>query len=89
MLIAALTVMCRCVNTCNMAGLTSAQAEVQLAAYLAAEAAVLSGQSYAINGRTVTRANLAEIQQGIQLWDYRAKALSRGGMTVKGVTPIG
>lgn len=72
-----------------MAGLTAAQSETQLAAYLAAETAVLAGQSYSINGRTLTRANLNEIQQGIQIWDQRAKGLSRGGLVVKGATPIG
>ncbi len=72
-----------------MAGLTAAQAETQLAAYLAAETAVLAGQAYSLNGRTVTRADLADIQQGIKLWDQRAKGLARGGLVVKGATPIG
>lgn len=72
-----------------MAGITQAQAESQLSAYLAAETAVLSGQSYEINGRRVTRANLAEIQAGIKIWNERAKSLTRGGLVVKGATPIG
>jgi len=66
-----------------MAGITLAQAETQLAAYLAAETAVLTGQSYQFNGRSLTRANLAEIREGISAWDNRvkeltAKASSRG-----------
>lgn len=72
-----------------MAGISSAQAEAQLAYYLAAETAVLSGQSYEINGRRVTRANLAEIQAGIKIWNERAKSLARGGLVIKGATPIG
>lgn len=72
-----------------MAGITSSQAEAQLASYLAAETAVLSGQSYEINGRRVTRANLAEIQTGIKIWNQRAQSLTRGGLVVKGATPIG
>lgn len=72
-----------------MAGITQAQAETQLAAYLAAETAVLSGQSYELNGRKLTRANLAEIQQGIKIWNQRANGLARGGVVVKGATPIG
>lgn len=72
-----------------MAGISAAQAETQLAAYLAAETAVLSGQSYEINGRRVTRANLAEIQAGIKIWNQRAQSLTRGGLVVKGATPIG
>lgn len=72
-----------------MAGIDATQAETQLAAYLAAEAAVLAGQSYEINGRKLTRADLSAIQEGIQIWDRRAKSLTRGGMVVKGATPIG
>lgn len=59
-----------------MAGITLAQAEARLADYLAAEAAVLSAQDWSLNGKRVTRADLAAIQAGIALWDARAKALS-------------
>lgn len=59
-----------------MAGITQAQAEAQLALYLAAETAVLGGQAYTINGRSLTRADLAAIQKGIELWDARAKELA-------------
>ena len=63
-----------------MAGITLAQAEAQLALYLAAEAAVLSGQSYRIQTpqgeRELRRANLAEIQEGIKTWNDRAQTLS-------------
>lgn len=62
-----------------MAGITLAQAEAQLALYLAAEAAVLANQSYEITTpqgtRRLTRANLDEIQAGIKAWDERAKDL--------------
>ena len=59
-----------------MAGITLAQAEVQLNAYLAAETAVLSGQKYEIAGRMLMRANLAEIQMGITLWNSRVVLLT-------------
>lgn len=59
-----------------MAGITLAQAETQLAAYLAAETAVLSGQSYEIAGRSLRRADLAEIRAGIDDWDGRVKTLT-------------
>ena len=59
-----------------MAGITLAQAEAQLAAYLAAETAVLSGQSYEIAGRRLTRADLAAIQEGIKVWSARVDTLS-------------
>jgi hypothetical protein len=58
-----------------MAGITLAQAEARLQEYLNAEAAVLSKQSYTIAGRTLSRANLKEIQTGIEIWDRRAKEL--------------
>ena len=45
-----------------MSDLSDAQA--LLAAYKAAELAVLTGQSYRIGSRELTRANLAEIREG-------------------------
>lgn len=70
-----------------MAGITLADAEARLAEYMAAETKVLSGQSYTIAGRSLTRANLKEIQDGIALWDSRVKRLSRGGLRIGGITP--
>lgn len=61
-----------------MAGITLAQAEAQLALYLAAEQAVLSKQAYTIGGRSLTLADLEDIQAGIKIWDERAKALDTG-----------
>lgn len=61
-----------------MAGITLAQAEAQLAAYLAAETAVLAGQAYEIAGRRLTRADLQAIQAGIDSWNQRVSSLSRG-----------
>ena len=59
-----------------MAGITLAIAQAKLDAYLAAETSVLSGQKYEIEGRLLQRANLAEIQTGINIWDQRVKRLS-------------
>ncbi|EJL77349.1 hypothetical protein PMI15_04671 [Polaromonas sp. CF318] len=59
-----------------MAGITLETAQAQLTLYLSAEAKVLSGQSYEIAGRKWTRANLAEIQAGIDLWNNRVKQLT-------------
>ncbi len=59
-----------------MAGLTLDQAQAQLTLYLTAETQVLTGQSYEIAGRKLTRANLGEIQAGITAWDGRVKQLS-------------
>lgn len=59
-----------------MAGITLAQAEARLAAYLAAEEAVLAGQTVQMEGRSLTLANLAQIQSGITTWDARVKNLT-------------
>ena len=59
-----------------MAGITLAQAQAQLDAYLAAETAVLQGQSYQIAGRSLTRADLDSIQAGITLWNDRVSQLA-------------
>lgn len=71
-----------------MAGITLAQAEARLADYLTAEERVLAGQSYTINGRSMTRANLKEIQDGITVWDNRVKQLDRGGKRITQITPV-
>lgn len=60
-----------------MAGITLAQAETQLAAYLSAETAVLSGQAVELDGRRLTRANLADIRSGLNFWDEKVKSLTQ------------
>lgn len=72
-----------------MAGITLAQAEEHLAEWLAADAAVASGQAYSIGGRSLTRAHAAEIRTNIQFWDRKVKEMSRGGIRVRGITPVG
>jgi len=59
-----------------MAGITLAQAQAQLDAYLAAETAVLGGQEYEIGGRRLKRADLQAIQAGINLWNQRVQDLT-------------
>jgi hypothetical protein len=72
-----------------MAGITLAQAEAKLAAYMAAEDAVLTGQSYSISGRQLTRADLSEIRKGIAAWEQRVIRLtSQGGIRVRGAVPL-
>lgn len=61
-----------------MAGITLAQAEAKLALYLTALDKVLLKQSYSIDGRSLTYANLADIENAIQYWDSKCKKLSRG-----------
>lgn len=59
-----------------MAGITLAQAETKLAEYLAAETKVLKGQKVEIDGESLTRANLEQIQAGIDAWNKRVINLS-------------
>ncbi len=59
-----------------MAGITLEQAEAKLAEYLAAETKVLKGQKVEIDGESLTRANLEQIQAGISAWDARVKQLA-------------
>jgi hypothetical protein len=60
-----------------MAGITLAQAEAQLASYLAAETKILSSQEYQVAGRNQRRAMLSQVQDGISIWNERVQALSR------------
>lgn len=61
-----------------------------LAAYIAAETAVLSGQSYNMGGRSLSMANLAEIREGRAEWQARvgtekaraAKVPTLGGLNI-------
>lgn len=71
-----------------MAGITLAQAEARLTEYLAAESKVLAGQSYSIEGRQLTRANLREIRDGITYWNDLVISLGGGGITITGATPV-
>jgi len=70
-----------------MAGITKAQADARLTEYLTAEQKVLGGQSYQIAGRSMTRANLKEIRDGIDYWNGMVLRLSRGGIPARGVIP--
>ncbi len=64
-----------------MAGITLAQAQTQLDAWLAASLAIANNQSYSIETggtqRTLTRANAAWINRQITYWNGQVKKLSR------------
>lgn len=75
-----------------MAGISLAQAQTKLDAYLAAEEKILLGQKVSIDGQELTRANLSDIQKGIDLWDGRVKNLSAssaGRGRMRTIAPIG
>jgi hypothetical protein len=66
-----------------MAGITLDQANAQLALWLAADTAVASGQSYSIGGRSLTRANAAEITNKIDYWSGWVSRLSRSSAGIR------
>jgi len=63
---------------------TTATLISELTAYKAARDAILSGaQSYSINGRALTRANLTDIERSIASLEARISRLTRGGQSIK------
>ena len=71
-----------------MAGITLAIATARLNDYLDAEVKVLGGQEKKMGDRMLKRADLAEIQAGIQIWDRRVQELSsRANGRGRGFTP--
>lgn len=60
-----------------MSGITLAQAEALLDAWLAASLAVASGQSYSIGSRSLTRADAGEIREQIKEWRGLVSSLTR------------
>lgn len=75
-----------------MAGITLAQAQTNLDAWLAASAAVATNQSYRIVtpggvDRQLTRANAAEIRQMIEFWEAKVQSLSRTRGRTRYVVP--
>lgn len=71
-----------------MAGITLTNAETQLANWLTASTKVAQGQSYSIAGRALTRADAESIRKQIIFWDRQVKRLTKGGITIKRVTPV-
>lgn len=75
-----------------MAGITLAQAEAKLAVYLSAEEKILLGQKVEIDGQALTRANLVDVQKGVELWNGRVRELSArasGRGRMRNVSPLG
>ena len=64
------------------------QISTRLTAYIAAEAAVLKGQSYSVGNRTLTRADLVEIRKAITNLYSDKLQLERGNkLRVQRVVP--
>lgn len=60
-----------------MAGVTLAQAEAQLALWLAASEAVSKGQSYSIKDRSLSRVDAGEIREQVEYWNNWVQRLTR------------
>ena len=58
--------------------LTLQQAQTALDAWIAADLAVAKGQSYSMNGRSLTLANTREIREQIQYWERRVAGFQSG-----------
>lgn len=59
-----------------MAGIDLTTAETTLSELLAAQSKILAGQRVEMEGRSLTRANLADVQAGIDYWDRQCQRLS-------------
>lgn len=57
--------------------LTLSQAQDALDAWIAADLAVAKGQSYTMNGRSLTMANVKEIREQILYWERRVSAFEQ------------
>ena len=47
--------------------------------YVDAEKSILKGQSYSINGRSLTRANLSEVVENKIKWERKMRSENNGG----------
>lgn len=73
-----------------MAGISLADAQEQLDAWLKASLAISKGQSYKHGDVELTRADLSAVQRQIEYWEKKVGQLGGGGrrMTFRGVTPV-
>jgi len=71
-----------------MAGITLAQAQAQLALWLAASEAVAANKAYSIDGRVFTRQDADKVLEGVKFWNAMVQSLDRGGIKVGRVTPL-
>lgn len=72
-----------------MADITLAQAQAKLQTWLDAEDRIARAQSYTTgDGRTLTRANLAEVRRELAFWRNEVRRLDRGGIIIKQAVPL-
>lgn len=63
-------------------------ASTLLAEYETAISKVLRGQAYSVAGKSVTRANLAELERGRDKYKREVAREASGGMPVTGMTAM-
>lgn len=72
-----------------MSAISKAVAEEKLAMWLAALDKIAAGQSYTINGRSLSRADLSKVQDQIVFWEKRVNRATSGGIRVSEAVPRG
>lgn len=70
-----------------MTVMTLERARKHLDAWYEAELAITTGQSYSINGRQLTRANLSEIRKQITFWEGKVASLGTRNRRVRRIIP--
>jgi len=58
-----------------MAGITLERARMHLLAWMEAELAITTSQSYTIGSRSLTRANLDEVRKQVAFWENKVAEL--------------
>ncbi len=72
----------------NFTGLTLEEAQNKYKGWLKAEEALMCAQSYVIEGRTLTKANLKEVAERLEYWEEKCNKLGNeksGNIGVKRV----
>lgn len=72
-----------------MTAISQETAEQKLAMWLEALDKIATGQSYTINGRSLSRADLGKVQEQIEFWERRVIKAQRGGIRMRQVIPNG
>ncbi len=68
---------------------TLEQVQARLQLYYDAEAAILSGQSYSLGNRSLSRPNLKEVQEQItKLENEESRLKGGGGLKVRRIVPL-
>ena len=62
--------------------ITLEQAQTALNGWVAADLAISKGQSYSMNGRTITLANIKEVREQIQYWERRINSIQNPNTSI-------